>query len=86
MGGSVLGASIWVRGIHEVQEAHERAEIWSESDSEPAIHALVVANNQQGKCERFFELWPELTVGIHSIHVVFDGSDLLTRFPKREYR
>ena len=54
VGGSVLGEGQRVRGEHEVQEADQRPEDRSEPDPEPTLHAVVVADDQQGQRVRGF--------------------------------
>ena len=46
MGRPLLGEGERLRGVDEVQEAHERAALGPQPDPEPALHALVVAHDQ----------------------------------------
>lgn len=46
MGRAVLGKGVGLRGVYEVPAAHERAARGAKPDSQPALHALVVANHQ----------------------------------------
>ena len=48
LGGSVLGEGQWLRGVHEVQEADPRSEVWTQPDPQQKVHTLVVAHHQQG--------------------------------------
>mmetsp|Transcript_10158 Transcript_10158/g.30033 ORF Transcript_10158/g.30033 Transcript_10158/m.30033 type:complete len:262 (-) Transcript_10158:2381-3166(-) len=49
VGGPFLGEGLGIRGEHEVQEAHQRAAVGTQPDSQPPLHALVVAHNQPRK-------------------------------------
>ena len=51
LGGSVLGARLWIRRVDEVQEADQRAALGSQPDSESSVHPLVVSYDQQGQRE-----------------------------------
>ena len=46
LGGPLLGEGLGLRGVHEVQEAHERPEKRLEPDPEPAVHAVVEPDDQ----------------------------------------
>mmetsp|Transcript_13659 Transcript_13659/g.18094 ORF Transcript_13659/g.18094 Transcript_13659/m.18094 type:complete len:266 (+) Transcript_13659:4972-5769(+) len=46
LGGALLGEGLRLRGVHEVQETHQRPAGGSQPDPQPALHALVVADHQ----------------------------------------
>ena len=53
VGGPLLGEGVGLRGVDEVQEAHERAALWSQPDPQPPLHSLVVAHYQPRQCMQF---------------------------------
>ena len=46
LGGPLLGEGVGLRRKHEVQETDERPKIGTKSDPQPALYALVVADDQ----------------------------------------
>uniref|UniRef100_A0A8D8R6G1 Uncharacterized protein n=1 Tax=Cacopsylla melanoneura TaxID=428564 RepID=A0A8D8R6G1_9HEMI len=49
LGGSLLGESVRVRRVDEVQEVDERPAQWSEPDPEQTVHPVVVSHHQQSQ-------------------------------------
>lgn len=43
------GKGQWLWGVHEVEEADQCSEVWTESNPQPSLHTLVVAHHQQSQ-------------------------------------